>query len=283
MAARCRSASAALPNPRGLAPARDDALELAVELHAPDGGVPLEQAPAFAAAGPVDRGVVCEPGVLEADGVSDVLPGVQPLSGRGVADGGRSLAGEGQDLARVAHRPGGGGFLGEPLADPGVDGPPGGVGMAAEASLGQVPDRDGAVDAHIGERPAAPFAEGDGPALPVRGVFPAMTVPHAVSSAAWWRGGTQVRSDRSVEHLLGSFRWPQRRGPKLRVGTGSGSSGLTECCWAGARAAAMGSGSRSASRSRLRASTKSEIFCASAAARRISRGSSSSAATQPST
>ena len=39
---------------RGLAPARDSALELAVEPYAPDGGAPLEQALAFAAAGPVD-------------------------------------------------------------------------------------------------------------------------------------------------------------------------------------------------------------------------------------
>ena len=35
---------------RGLAPARDSALELAVEAHAPDGGAPLEQALALEAA-----------------------------------------------------------------------------------------------------------------------------------------------------------------------------------------------------------------------------------------
>ena len=51
---------------RGLAPARDSALELAVEPYAPDGGAPLEQALAFAAAGPVDCRVVRELGVLEA-------------------------------------------------------------------------------------------------------------------------------------------------------------------------------------------------------------------------
>ena len=69
---------------RGLAPARDSALELAVEPYAPDGGAPLEQALAlaFAAAGPVDGRVVRELGVLEeASGGPYVLSGVQAVPG----------------------------------------------------------------------------------------------------------------------------------------------------------------------------------------------------------
>ena len=67
---------------RGLAPARDSALELAVEPYAPDGGAPLEQALAFAAAGPVDCRVVRELGVLEeASGGPYVLSGVQAVPG----------------------------------------------------------------------------------------------------------------------------------------------------------------------------------------------------------
>ena len=99
----------------------------------------------------------------------------------------------------------GSGFLGEPFAYPGVHRPPRGVGMAAEVSLGEIADGDGAVDADVGERPTAPFSEGGGPAVPARVVFSAMAVPHAVSSAAVWRGGPRVRCDRAVEHLLGSF------------------------------------------------------------------------------
>ena len=82
----------AVPHPCGLAPARDGALELVVEAHAPDGGALLEQAPAFDAAGPVDGGVVCELGVLEARGGPDVLSGVQALPGGEIADGGRSAS-----------------------------------------------------------------------------------------------------------------------------------------------------------------------------------------------
>ena len=53
---------------------------------------PLEQALAFAAAGPVDGRVVRELGVLEeASGGPDVLSGVQAVPGVQVADGGRSL------------------------------------------------------------------------------------------------------------------------------------------------------------------------------------------------
>ena len=67
---------------RGLAPARDSALEFAVEPYAPDGGAPLEQALAFAAAGPVDGRVVRELGVLEeASGGPYVLSGVQAVPG----------------------------------------------------------------------------------------------------------------------------------------------------------------------------------------------------------
>ena len=67
---------------RGLAPARDSALELAVEPYAPDGGAPLEQALAFAAAGPVDGRVVRELGVLEeTSGGPYVLSGVQAVPG----------------------------------------------------------------------------------------------------------------------------------------------------------------------------------------------------------
>ena len=67
---------------RGLAPARDSALEFAVEPYAPDGGTPLEQALAFAAAGPVDGRVVRELGVLEeASGGPYVLSGVQAVPG----------------------------------------------------------------------------------------------------------------------------------------------------------------------------------------------------------
>ena len=86
---------------RGLAPASDSALELAVEPYAPYGGAPLEQALAFAAAGPVDGRVVRELGVLEeASGGPYVLSGVQALPGGKVADGGRSLARERQYLER---------------------------------------------------------------------------------------------------------------------------------------------------------------------------------------
>ena len=67
---------------RGLALACYGALELAVEPYAPDGGAPLEQALAFAAAGPVDGRVVRELGVLEeASGGPYVLSGVQALPG----------------------------------------------------------------------------------------------------------------------------------------------------------------------------------------------------------
>ena len=226
---------------RGLAPARDSALELAVEPYAPDGGAPLEQALAFAAAGPVDGRVVRELGVLEeASGGPDVLSGVQAVPGVQVADGGRSLARERQYLERPSLWSLGRGLLGEPLAGPGVHGPPGGVGMAAEVGLGEIADGDGAVDADVGERPTAPFSEGGGPAVPARVVFSAMAVPHAVDSAALRRGRTRVQSDRAVEHLLGLRPWPQRLGPELRVGTGSGSSGLAACCGSGARVAATG-------------------------------------------
>ena len=109
---------------------------------------------AFAAAGPVDGRVVRELGVLEeASGGPYVLSGVQALPGVQVADGGRSLARERQYLERPALWSLGRGLLGEPLAGPGVHGPPRGVGMAAEAGLGQVPERDIPLDAHVGERP----------------------------------------------------------------------------------------------------------------------------------
>ena len=145
---------------------------------------------------------VRELGVLEeASGGPDVLSGVQAVPGVRVADGGRSLARERQDLERPALWSLGRGLLGEPLAGPGVHGPPRGVGMAAEVSLGEIAVRDGAVDADVGERPTAPFSEGGGPAVPARVVFSAMALPHAVDSAALWRGGTRVRCDRAVEHL----------------------------------------------------------------------------------
>ena len=101
---------------RGLAPARDSALELAVEPYAPDGRAPLEQALAFAAAGPVDGRVVRELGVLEeASGGPYVLSGVQAVPGVQVADGGRSLARERQYLERPALWSLGRGLLGESL------------------------------------------------------------------------------------------------------------------------------------------------------------------------
>ena len=238
---------AAVFRPRGLAPARDSALEFAVEPYAPDGGAPLEQALAFAAAGPVDGRVVRELGVLEEARAADLMccrcrrgfggPGTcepdllagidSPLGGQ-LPGLGHAFPREGQHLERVAVGSGGSGFLGEPFADPGVDGPPRGVRMPAEVSLGEIAVRDGAVDADVGERPTAPFAEGGGPAVPARGVFSAMAVPHAIGSAAGWRGGTRVRFDRAVEHLLGLRPWPQRLGLTVRVGTGSGSSGRTE-------------------------------------------------------
>ena len=237
-----------------------------------------------AAAGPVDGRVVRELGVLEeASGGPYVLSGVQAVPGVQVADGGRSLARERQDLERPSLWSLGRGLLGEPFAGPGVHGPPGGVGMAAEVSLGEIADGDGSVDTDVGERPTAPFSEGGGPAVPARVVFSAMAVPHAVGSAALRRGGTRVRSDRAVEHLLGLRPWPRGWGRSSVWGPAAGAPALRRAAGPGARVAATGVGSRSAARSRLRASTKSEIFCASAAARRISRGSSSRAATQPST
>ena len=78
--------------------------------------------------------------------------------------------------------------------------------MAAEAGLGEVAVGDGAVDADIGKSTGAPFGEGDGPAVPARGVFSTMAVPHALLLAAGWRGGTGVLLDRAVEHLPASHR-----------------------------------------------------------------------------
>ena len=65
--------------------------------------------------------------------------------------------------------------------------------MPAEAGLGHLPVRDAPVDAHIGERVFKAFAEGDGPAFPVRGAFPAMAVPRAAMGTAVSCGGTRLR------------------------------------------------------------------------------------------
>ena len=119
----------------------------------------------------------------------DLLSGIDSPLGGQLPGLGHAFPREGQHLERVAVGSSGSGFLGEPLAYPGVHGPPRGVGMAAEAGLGEIADGDGAVDADVGERPTAPFSEGDGPAVPARVVFSAMAVPHAVGSAALWRGG----------------------------------------------------------------------------------------------
>ena len=98
--------------------------------------------------------------------------------------------------------------------------------MAAEAGLGEVAVGDGSVDADIGKSAGAPFGEGDGPAVPARGVFSTMAVPHALLLAAGWRGGTGVLLDRAVEHLPASHLiGPQRLGPELRSGVGSGGTG----------------------------------------------------------
>ena len=63
----------------------DPALQCGVEPHTPNGGAPLEQALAFAAAGPVDGRVVRELGVLEEANGGDSLCGVQALFGSRVA------------------------------------------------------------------------------------------------------------------------------------------------------------------------------------------------------
>ena len=175
-------------------------------------------------AGAIDGGVVrgfggpgtCEP---------DLLSGIDSPFGGQLPGLGHAFPREGQHLERVAVGSSGSGFLGEPFAGPGVHGPPRGVGMAAEVGLGEIAVRDGAVDADVGERTAAPFSEGGGPAVPARVVFSAMAVPHALVRAAWWRGGTRVRFDRAIEHLLGSSPSRQRRGPKLRSGVGSDGAG----------------------------------------------------------
>ena len=171
-------------------------------------------------AGAVDGGVVGGLGTPRACG-ADMLAGVEPALEGQPARRGRPPAGEGQDLERTAFRSPRGGLADESVADPGVDGPPGGVGGAAEAGPGEVAERDGAMDADVGECAAAPFAEGDGPALDLHGVCPAVAVPHAVHCAAWWRGGAQVPVDGAVEHLEGCVGFSQRPGPKLRNGIGS--------------------------------------------------------------
>ena len=155
----------------------------------------------------------------------DLLAGIHPPFAGPQPSLGHAFAGEDQDLERVAPGSGGPGLLGEPVADPSVHGPPGGVGMPAEVGLGEVAVRYGSVDADVGEPARAPFGEGDGPVVPARDVFSAMAVPHALVRAAWWRGGTRVRFDRAIEHLLGSSPSRQRRGPKLRSGVGSGGAG----------------------------------------------------------
>ena len=136
----------------------------------------------------------------------DFLAGIHPPFGGPLPSFGHAAAGERQDLERVALGSGGRGLGDEPVPDPGVHGPPGGVGVSAEASLGEIAVRDGAVDADVGEPARAPFGEGGGPAVPARGVFSAVAVPHAVAIAAGWRAGPRVRFDRAVEHLLAPHR-----------------------------------------------------------------------------
>ena len=97
-------------------------------------------------------------------------------------------------------------------------------------------------------------------------------VRDAVAIAAGWRGGPRVRFDRAVEHLLAPHR-PSAARPEGPLRHGERRHGMDDLPRRGARVAATAAGSRAASRSRCRESTKSEIFCASAAARRISRGS----------
>ena len=158
-ATRCRSASAARQPSLargGLAPACDGALELVVEPDEPDGDARLDQPLLLEPVGPVDGRVVCDLGALEAGGGLDVLSGVEAMLD-GQLPGGRNPAPrEHQDLERIVLRSGGRGFLDEPLVDPGVHGAPGGVGMAAEVGLGQVPERDAPIETHIGEGTAAP-------------------------------------------------------------------------------------------------------------------------------
>ena len=205
---RCRSASAAplaVLQPRRLAPARDGALEFGVEPDAPHCCAPVEQPLLLLHAGAVDGGVVRglrRPGACE----PDFLAGIHSPFGGPLPSFGHAAAGERQDLERVAPGSGGRGLGDEPVADPGVHGPPGGVGVSAEAGLGQIAVRDGAVDADVGEPARAPFGEGGGPAVPARGVFSAVAVPHALAIAAGWRGGPRVRFDRAVEHLLAPHR-----------------------------------------------------------------------------
>ena len=189
--------------PHGLACACDAALEFRVEPDAPDGGsVRFELFPLLPA-GAVDGGVVR--GFRGADaGDPDLLPGIHPVLGGELPDLSHALPGEGEDLERVASGSRRAGLGDDPVPYPGVDGPPGRVGVAAEACVGEVAVGDGAVDTDVGEGSGTSFEEGDGPGVPARGVFSAVAVPHAVAVAAGWRGGTRVLFDATVEHLLAS-------------------------------------------------------------------------------
>ena len=132
--------SPAISRAGGLAPACDRALELAVEPHAPDGGTPFEQAFALPPAGPINGCVVSDLGALEAGGGPDLLFGTEAMLDGQLACSHRPAPRERQDPERRSLRAPGPGLPDEPLADPRVHGTPGGVGMAAEVGLGQVPE-----------------------------------------------------------------------------------------------------------------------------------------------
>ena len=88
---------------------------------------------------------------LGVDGEAELPGNAVPFGGGGPAPR------EGQDLERRSLRSLGRGLLGEPVPDPSVHGPPRGVGMSAEVSLGRVPQRD---RAHRRERDRARMAKG---------------------------------------------------------------------------------------------------------------------------
>ena len=196
----------AVPDPRGLAPSCDGALELGIEAYAPNGCALLEEAPVFLSAGPVDSGVVRCLGAPCASR-TDPQSGIEPSADGQLARDHCARPGGGQDLAPVAVRSRGGGLGDETLPDPGVHSSAGGVGVAAEVSLGQITERDGAVDAHIGQRPRAPVAERPPLATVSRIILAPVAFPHAAGCVFLTvEGGARDRADGSVHHIRPSVR-----------------------------------------------------------------------------
>ena len=153
----------------------------------------------------------------------DLLTGIHPPFGGQQPSLGHALLRERQDLERVALRAGCPVLFDPTLADPVVHGTPRGVGVAAEARLGEVAVGDRAEDADVGQRSGAAFGEGDGP-----------RARSAAYSRRWpFRMRSQLRLGGAAGHGSGSAVRPnvslpltgQRLGPRLRSGTGSFGTG----------------------------------------------------------